>query len=72
MSADSERFTLDSNLLVYAIDSAPGIRHQLSFEIVQCAVRLDCWLTLQAVSEFYAVVQPKRDCFSGGCGSTSD
>ncbi|MBV8506268.1 MAG: PIN domain-containing protein [Alphaproteobacteria bacterium] len=60
MSAASERFTLDTNLLVYAIDSAAGIRHQLSREIVQHAVRLDCWLTLQAVSEFYAAVSRKR------------
>jgi hypothetical protein len=34
MSAANERFTLDTNLLVYAIDSAAGIRHQLSREIV--------------------------------------
>ena len=60
MSAASERFTLDTNLLVYAIDSAAGIRHQLSCEIIQYAVRLDCWLTLQAVSEFYAAVSRKR------------
>jgi predicted nucleic acid-binding protein len=59
MSAASERFTLDTNLLVYAIDSAAGIRHQLSREIVQHAVRRDCWLTLQAVSEFYAAVTRK-------------
>lgn len=60
MSAASERFTLDTNLLVYALDSAAGIRHQLSREVIQHAVRLDCWLTLQAVSEFYAVVSRKR------------
>jgi predicted nucleic acid-binding protein len=59
MSAASERFTLDTNLLVYAIDSAAGNRHQLSREIVQYAVRFDCWLTLQAVSEFYAAVTRK-------------
>ena len=59
MSAASERFTLDTNLLVYAIDSAAGIKHQLSREIVQHAVRRDCWLTLQAVSEFYAAVTRK-------------
>jgi predicted nucleic acid-binding protein len=59
MSAASERFTLDTNLLVYAIDSAAGIRQQLSREIVQHAVRRDCWLMLQAVSEFYAVVTRK-------------
>ena len=60
MNAGSTRFTLDTNLLVYAIDSAAGIRHDLAREIVRHAVRLDCWLTLQAVSEFYVVASRKR------------
>jgi predicted nucleic acid-binding protein len=59
MSATSPRFTLDTNLLVYAIDSAAGVRHQLAQDIVLRSARLDCWLTLQAVSEFYAVVRRK-------------
>ena len=59
MSADDKRFTLDTNLLVYAIDSAAGARHDIAGQIIQHAVRLDCWLTLQAVSEFYAVVTRK-------------
>jgi len=59
MSADNERFTLDTNLLVYAIDSAAGARHDAAGQIIQHAVRLDCWLTLQAVSEFYAAVTRK-------------
>jgi predicted nucleic acid-binding protein len=36
------RFTLDTNLLVYAIDSAARNRHQLSKQIVERAVELDC------------------------------
>ena len=59
MSAASERFTLDTNLLVYAVSRAAGIRHALAGRIVESAARLDCWLTLQAVSEFYAVVTRK-------------
>ena len=59
MSADNERFTLDTNLLVYAIDSAAGARHDAAGQIIQHAVRLECWLTLQAVSEFYAAVTRK-------------
>ena len=59
MSADNERFTLDTNLLVYAIDNAAGTRHDAARQIIQHAVRVDCWLTLQAVSEFYAVVTRK-------------
>jgi predicted nucleic acid-binding protein len=60
MSGDSQRFTLDTNILVYAVDSAAGIRHALAREIVPRAVRFDCCLTLQAVSEFYAAVTRKR------------
>ena len=60
MNAGSTRFTLDTNLLVYAIDSAAGARHELAREIVRHAVQLDCWLTLQAVSEFYVVASRKR------------
>ena len=59
MSADNERFMLDTNLLVYAIDNAAGARHDAAGQIIQHAVRVDCWLTLQAVSEFYAVVTRK-------------
>ena len=56
----SPRFTLDTNLLVYSVDSAAGVRHDLSAEIALGAVRQDCWLTFQAVSEFYAAVTRKR------------
>jgi len=59
MTATSERFTLDTNLLVYAIDSAAGLRHQLAREIIEHAAHLNCWLTLQAVSEFYAAATRK-------------
>jgi predicted nucleic acid-binding protein len=60
MSVGSERFTLDTNILVYAVDSAAGIRHDLACQIVEQAVRVNCCLTLQAVSEFYAAVTRKR------------
>jgi len=58
--ADSPRFTLDANLLVYSVDSAAGVRHDLAGRIVLRAARHDCLLALQAVSEFYAVVTRKR------------
>jgi predicted nucleic acid-binding protein len=53
------RFTLDSNILVYSVDSAAGARHELAARIALRAVRLDCWLTLQALGEFYSVVTRK-------------
>ena len=54
------RFTLDSNLLVYSVDNTADERHASSVQIVLAAARLDCCLTLQSVSEFYAVVTRKR------------
>ena len=55
-----ERFTLDTNILVYSVDSEAGQRHQLASEIVELAAKRDCWITLQAVSEFYTVVARKH------------
>ena len=53
MSAEGARFTLDTNLLVYSIDNVAGARHRLAREIVDRAVECECWLTLQALGEFY-------------------
>lgn len=55
-----ERFTLDTNILVYSVDGEAGRRHRLASEIIELAANGDCWLTLQAVSEFYTVVARKR------------
>src|SRR6267143_675295 len=60
MSDASERFTLDTNLLVYSVDGSAGNRHRVALEIVDRAADFDCWLTLQALSEFYTAVSRKR------------
>jgi predicted nucleic acid-binding protein len=54
-----ERFTLDTNILVYSIDNGAGARHEIARRVVGLALRRDCRLTLQAVSEFYAVATRK-------------
>ncbi len=54
------RFTLDTNILVYAMDRQAGPRHASSVMIIDLARRADCWLTLQSISEFYAAVTCKR------------
>jgi len=54
-----ERFTLDTNILVYSIDSKADMRGPVARRIIDLAVRGDCWLTLQAVSEFYAAATRK-------------
>ena len=55
-----ECLTLDTNILLQALDADAGDRHRLAGTIVDQAVLLDCRLTLQAVSEFHAVVSRKR------------
>lgn len=54
------RFTLDTNILVYALNADAGARHRAAAEIVQRSAILDCWLTLQAISEFYSSTTRKR------------
>jgi predicted nucleic acid-binding protein len=56
----SGRITLDTNLLVYSVDVAAGLRYRLAIDIVRAAARADCVLTLQAISEFFSAVTRKR------------
>ena len=44
-----ERFTLDTNILIYSMDAREGAKRELAAAIVQAAVRLDCPLALQAI-----------------------
>jgi predicted nucleic acid-binding protein len=54
------RFTLDSNILIYALDRLAGDRHVLAARIIARAQFTDCLLTLQSISEFYAASTRKR------------
>jgi len=56
----AERFTLDTNILVYSMDVGAGDRQLRAARVIELARRRDCWLTLQAVSEFYAAATRKR------------
>lgn len=47
------RFSLDTNILVYAVDRDAGDRHARSKELVGRAARRDCVLTVQALAEFF-------------------
>jgi predicted nucleic acid-binding protein len=55
----AERFSLDTNILVYAFDSRAGGKQAIAAAILDRAVERDCVLTLQALSEFYAAVTRK-------------
>jgi predicted nucleic acid-binding protein len=55
----AERFSLDTNILVYAADLDAGFRHDRACEIVEHAARRSCVLTLQALAEFFHAVTRK-------------
>lgn len=54
------RFSLDTNILVYAVDRDAGDRHEQSKDLVGQAAKRDCVLTVQALAEFYHATTRKR------------
>lgn len=55
----AQRVTLDTNLLVYAVDTGARDRHAKAQKLAELALKTDCVLTLQALSEFYFAVTRK-------------
>lgn len=53
------RFTLDTNVLVYAVDVAAGTRRQTALDLLRRATQADCVLTLQCLGEFFHTVTRK-------------
>ena len=51
---NGERITLDTNILIYAVDPRDAEKHAAALAIVHAAAAQDCWLTNQALSEFFA------------------
>ena len=49
-----KRYSLDTNVLIYAVDHSEGAKHDLAVEIVDRSVERDCVLTVQALAEFTA------------------
>ncbi len=56
----AERFTIDTNILIYAIDRGEGAKHSRALELVDCAAALDCVLTAQSLCEFITVTTRRR------------
>ena len=54
------RFSLDANILVYAVDSNAGERQLQAGELVGRAARRDCVLTMQALAEFFHATTRKN------------
>jgi len=57
------RFTLDTNVLVYAVDRLAGEKHRIALDIVRRAQGADLVLTLQSLAElFRALTGPNWAC----------
>jgi len=56
----AERYSLDTNILIYCIDSQAGNRHQRAVRLMKEMMINDCVLTLQSLSEFFSAVTRKR------------
>ena len=54
------RFSLDTNILVYAVDRDAGERHEWSKALMGRAAPLDCILTVQVLAEFFHVTTRKK------------
>jgi predicted nucleic acid-binding protein len=54
------RFSLDTNILIYAADRDAGERHERARALIAEGARLDCVLTVQALAEFYHATTRKR------------
>ena len=55
----AQRITLDTNLLVYAVDTSAKDKHAKTRKLIELALKADCVLTLQALDEFYFAVTRK-------------
>jgi predicted nucleic acid-binding protein len=47
------RFSVDSNILVYAIDTGGGAHHETARDFMARAAKADCILVLQSLAEFF-------------------
>lgn len=56
---NAERFTLDTNILIYAADVREGSKRDAAARMIEAAARLDCPLALQVIGEFYAAATGK-------------
>ena len=67
------RFSLDTNILVYAVDRDGDERHDRSRILLGRAARCDCVLTVQALAEFFhATTRKSLLPFTGASGFVRD
>jgi predicted nucleic acid-binding protein len=56
----AERYTLDANILFYALDADAGRKHIIAKQLLEGAFHNDCVLTLQALAETYYAISRKK------------
>ena len=54
-----ERFSIDTNILIYSVDTDAGERHEHAMLLLDDMAARDCVLTLQALAEFFHAVTRK-------------
>jgi predicted nucleic acid-binding protein len=55
-----ERFSIDANIFVYAVDRNTPVRQKRAREVVSAAARRECVVTLQTLGEFFRAATRKR------------
>ena len=54
-----QRFSVDTNILIYSIDKDAGPRHEQARALMDALADTDCVLSLQALGEFFHAVTRK-------------
>ena len=57
--SSTTRFSIDTNILVYAADTGAGAKHARAVALLHDAAAADCVLTVQALAEFFHAVTRK-------------
>ena len=55
-----ERYTLDANILFYALDEQASGKHEIAASLLKASVLLDCILTVQTLGETYNAIMKRR------------
>ena len=54
-----KRFTFDTNILIYAVNTDAAEKHQIASFLLDAATQKDCLLTMQALGEFFNATRRK-------------
>ncbi|WP_419804931.1 PIN domain-containing protein [Terriglobus sp.] len=55
-----ERYTLDANILFYALDERAGQKHKIALSLLKATLFHDCVLTVQTLGETYNAIARRR------------